>query len=444
MKKAIFFDLFVAGVILLFFVGCRKNPPVEKKPPLCTSNTAPFNGANVSSASVVLSWSPATGAISYDVYVGSSVANAVKVGSVTAITYNYTIPPSGNATFYWYVVPKNASGSATGCTTSATSFKRIFIVVPPVLNSPLITYFPSYRYVAEYSNSMFAICDVVNYAFADVNSNGTITIANLSRFDSVYQKAKANGAKVFISLAGAANFASVTSSAAGRNNLIKDIMRKVRQHNLDGVDVDWEYPRTSDGTHEYFAALMKELSDSLHVDAKYYLATAITPGIYSGSVRDGIKTEVFNYVDIFHIMAYDDFTTDPQYPFKQHSSLATATASLNYWLNTRGMPKEKCVLGIPAYGRNSGAAQISSSYKNILANGTQLGPAPLHESDSARMTKTDGSVFTTYYNGMFTAVNKTILAKTRCNGVFFWEMGHDTNDQFSLHKAAAIELGKTP
>lgn len=413
--------------------------------PDTTSNISPAHGSVTKDAPVQFVWKQVNDVTGYDLYFGTSVENATLIaGNLTDTVFNYSLPVTElSATYYWYVVPKNKLGPAPNAQGSATSFTKLIIKAPAALGFSIISYFPSYRYVADYSNSMFGICDVVNYAFANVNTNGTITISTLSRFDSLYQKAKANGAKVFISLSNATTFKTVAATATGRNNLIKDIMKKVRQYNLDGIDIDWEYPRTSDGTDVTYAALMKELSDSLHVDGKYYLSAAVTPGIYAGSVRDGIRTEVFSYADFFNIMAYDDFSTDPRYPYKQHSSMSTATVSLNYWLNTRAMPLEKAILGIPGYGRNSGATQIATSYKTILATGSQLGPAPIYQSDSARITKTDGTQFTTYYNGVLTVANKTNLAKTRGNGIFFWEMGHDTPDlNYSLHAAAATAIGR--
>jgi GH18 family chitinase len=115
----------------------------------------------------------------------------------------------------------------------------------------------------------------------------------------------------------------------------------------------------------------------------------------------------------------------------------------NYWINTRGMPKEKFVLGIPAYGRNSGAAQVSTSFKTILATGTQLGPSPVHLSDSATITRTDGSTFTTYYTGHESAKLKALSAKNNGGGFMFWEMGHDANNDNALLKVACDAIGKT-
>ncbi|WP_300601860.1 glycoside hydrolase family 18 protein [Niabella sp.] len=316
----------------------------------------------------------------------------------------------------------------------------VSIFAPPNLGFYVVGYFPSYRTVAEYPDRFFKMCNVINYAFFSVNATGTVDIANPQKFDSVYVKAKANGAKVFISINNAANFTTMAATAGGRNTFIKDVMAKVRSLKADGVDIDWEYPKTTDGTDLTFTLLMKELSDSLHANGRYYLTAAITPGRYAGSIRDAIKTEVFEAVDFFNIMIYDDFSTTV--PYKQHSDIALYNYCMNYWLNTRGMPKEKVVAGIPGYGRNSGAAQISTSYKTILNSGVSAGPAPLNISDSAILTKADGSTFTSYYNGQLTVKKKAADAKLRANGIMFWEIGHDATDDRSLIKAACDTIGR--
>jgi GH18 family chitinase len=302
----------------------------------------------------------------------------------------------------------------------------------------VVGYFPSYRYVSEYPDRMFRMCKVVNYAFADVNSSNTSTIANPQKFDSVYKKAKANGSMVFLSVAGdPALFASMSGTSGGRNTFVRDIMQKVRFYYLDGIDIDWEYPLSNDGTGQTFSLLMKQLSDSLHVDGKYFLTAAITPGVYAGSVRDGISNDVFQYADWFNVMAYDDFTTNPAFPYQQHSPFSLAVNSLDYWLNTRGMPKDKCLLGIPAYGRPSGMTQTNTvlSYKTILAQGGSS------VSDSATVSSGGFSNYTIYYNGQPTVKKKAAYARTIAGGVMFWEIGEDVADDRSLIKAACDTLG---
>lgn len=81
--------------------------------PSCSSITAPSNGGTNISVSQQLSWAAASGATSYDVYFGTS-ANPPLAGNVTTTTYNPGTL-SFNTLYYWKVVPKNAGGSATGC-----------------------------------------------------------------------------------------------------------------------------------------------------------------------------------------------------------------------------------------------------------------------------------------------------------------------------------------
>ncbi len=303
----------------------------------------------------------------------------------------------------------------------------------------VIGYFPSYRTVAEYPDRMFRMCSVINYAFANVTASNTVTISNTTKMDSVYKKGKANGAKIFLSVAGASSvFAGMSSTAAGRNTFVRDIMQKVRQYKLDGIDIDWEYPSTSNGTDETFRLLMKELSDSLHTDGKYYLSAAITPGLYAGSIRDGIKNEIFAYADFLNVMIYDDFTTDPSQLYRQHSPYSMVVTCYNYWIS-RGLPKEKLNIGIPIYGRPSGMTQSGTvlSYKTILSQGGDP------YADSATVSVSGHSDYKIYYNGISTVKKKSAYAKEFAGGIMFWEIGQDANDDRSLIKAACDTIGRS-
>ena len=319
----------------------------------------------------------------------------------------------------------------------------IVIQPPPAFGFYVVGYFPSYRTLSEVPDVKFRMCNVVNYAFFGVNSSGTLTVNNPSLVPQVVAKAKTNNAKIFVSINddsgdGKTNFKSMAATAVGRNSFIKNVMANVRQYNFDGVDIDWEFPSTADGTDATFTLLIKELSDSLHRDAKYYLTIAVTAGKYAGSIRDAIKSEIFTYVDWLNIMAYDDFSSTV--PYKHHSDYTLAVTSLNYWLTTRGMPKEKCVLGFPAYGRASGITQTGTAlpYRTILAQGGSS------QSDSALITSNPSfpGGYMIYYNGQPTVKLKTMLAKQRANGVMMWEKWQDATDANSLLKAACDTIGR--
>jgi GH18 family chitinase len=299
---------------------------------------------------------------------------------------------------------------------------------------------PSYRSVTSIPDVKFRMTNVVVYAFYAVNGSGTLTAPSspASTLVAVRDKARANNAKVFLGIndGAAGNFKNMASTPAGRNNFIKDVMNTVRANNLDGVDVDWEFPSTSDGTDATFTLLIKELGDSLHRDGRYYLSAAITAGKYAGGIRDAIRAEIFPYVDFFNIMAYDDFNTTV--PYRHHSDYTLATVCLNYWLTTRGMPAAKAVLGIPAYGRPSGITQTGT----VLTYNSILGQGGNSQLDSAIVTAGGFTNYTIYYNGQYTTKRKAKLAKDIANGVMFWEKGQDAHDVNSLMKAACDTVGR--
>lgn len=318
----------------------------------------------------------------------------------------------------------------------------VVIQAPPAFGFYVVGYFPSYRSLNDVPDVKFKMCNVVNYAFFAVNANKELTVNNPNLVPQLINKAKANNAKVFMSINdgtgdGKTNFKNMALTQEGRRHFIKNVMANVRQYGFDGVDVDWEFPTTTDGTDVTFTALMKELSDSLHRDAKYYLTAAITAGKYAGGIRDAIKAELFSYVDFLNIMAYDDFSTTT--PYRHHSDYTLAVNCLNYWVTTRGLPKEKAVLGLPGYGRPSGITQSGTvlAYRDILTKGGSVA------SDSAVVSNGAFTNYTIYYNGQPTIKKKAIFAKQQGNGVMLWEKWHDAHDQNSLLKAACDTVGRT-
>ena len=422
--------------------GGGSNPPPPNVPG-CASNTAPANGTMLTTTSVTLTWTSVSGATGYDVYLGTTSSPSTVIASnVSSTSYSYTVPITATSTtYYWYVQPKNAAGGATGCATTVTSFTYTVIQAPPAFGYYVVGYLPSYRSVTSIPDVKFRMTNVVVYAFYAVNTAGTLSAPSspASTLVAVRDKARANNAKVLLGIndGAAGNFKNMAATAAGRNNFIKDVMNVVRTNNLDGVDIDWEFPSTSDGTDATFTLLMKELSDSLHRDGRYYLSAAITAGKYAGGIRDAIRGEIFPYVDFFNIMAYDDFSTST--PYRHHSDYTLATVCLNYWLTTRGMPASKAVLGIPAYGRPSGITQTNT----ILTYNAILGQGGNPQYDSAVVTASGyPSPYTIYYNGQYTTKRKAKLAKDIANGVMFWEKGQDAHDVNSLMKAACDTVGR--
>ena len=88
--------------------------PVQGAPPAVTLS-APSNGATVPSGAPTLSWGASEGATSYNVYLGTSYPPglAATVGTTSYTGANLT----SGATYYWYVVATNGSGSSSSSPT---------------------------------------------------------------------------------------------------------------------------------------------------------------------------------------------------------------------------------------------------------------------------------------------------------------------------------------
>ena len=278
----------------------------------------------------------------------------------------------------------------------------------------IVGYFPTWT--GNVNNIPYDKLTHINYSFIlPTSSGGLSTLGNPSRLNSLVTLAHASNVKVCIAVGGwdigdgggnDNRFETFAADATKRTTFVVNLINFVNTYNLDGVDIDWEYPDPGTSATN-FALLMKELSDSLHARSKILTAAVISRGYYG----DGIKSEVFDYVDFLNLMAYD--AGNP------HSTYSEGYESLNYWIG-RGLPPSKAILGVPFYGRNP-----YSSYSALVSMDPQ---APNKD-----YVNSNGNII--YYNGLQTIRNKTNLAKTSGGGIMIWELTMDTNDQNSLLKA---------
>ena len=87
-------------------------------PPNCASGFVPADVATNVVRNPTLSWTAATGSpLSYDVYFGTTPTPPLATNT-TGLTYAPALL-TANSTYYWKIVPKNANGDATGCTTQS-------------------------------------------------------------------------------------------------------------------------------------------------------------------------------------------------------------------------------------------------------------------------------------------------------------------------------------
>jgi hypothetical protein len=90
----------------------------------CAVGPNPVNGQSSVPVMPTLNWQSNLAATSYDVYFGTTNVPTTLLANVS--TNSYTVPLSAallpNTTYYWYVVPKAGTISATGCSSNVWSF----------------------------------------------------------------------------------------------------------------------------------------------------------------------------------------------------------------------------------------------------------------------------------------------------------------------------------
>ena len=275
----------------------------------------------------------------------------------------------------------------------------------------IVGYMPSWQ--GDIAAIQYSKLTHVIMAFALPQDNGGISNIPTAKLNQMVPLAHAAGVKVFLALGGGSNqdngWVAATGSETARIALADACMKAVRDFNLDGIDFDWEYP---DGTAQVtgFNAAVKLLAGRLHAEGKE-ISAAVTLNDWPRSFPNN---ELFPYFDFLNIMVYDNPAP--------HATMDHARTAVNVWITTKGLPKDKFVLGCPFY---NSAGQM---YRNIVA----ANPAAAYLDLDGRED----------HNSIPTIRKKTQLALEQGGGVMFWELSHDATGTLSL-LSAAYETART-
>ena len=274
----------------------------------------------------------------------------------------------------------------------------------------IVGYLPSWA--GEVNAVQYGKLTHINYAFVVPDGNGALSpVPNPAKLRDLVRLGHANGVKVLISIGGWNNgddspFESLAANPAARSAFVHNVLTMAADYNLDGADIDWEYPDPGASAGN-FSQLMAELGNALHARGKL-----LTAAVISNGNTQGVQPAVFESVDFLNIMLYDGGTP--------HANYDWTIAQVNAW-KARGLPTSKTVVGIPFYSRPTYAA-----YAQLVA----MDPANANRD----CTTVNGGQ--ACYNGRPTVARKTQWALANAGGVMFWELSNDTNDATSLLNVA--------
>lgn len=229
----------------------------------------------------------------------------------------------------------------------------------------------------------------------------------------------------------------------------------VKEENLDGIDIDWEYPCMDDGgiqalpeDKENFTKLLARLREDL--DA---LGEEKTLSIAAGALPSYIEStnmgEVVAYLDYVQLMTYDFHCGFSKitghlanlYAGKTEPEAPNAHAAVEMFVRA-GVPIEKIVMGATFYGRvwdvaetdNNGLGQpIKADTENFLGydaikkvrNNQEEAYQYFWDEDAKASYLFNGKTFITYEDKKALSYKAEYVNKNAMYGLMYWEYGQD-------------------
>jgi len=324
----------------------------------------------------------------------------------------------------------------------------------------------------------------INYAFANIQGGRMVlgAPADAQNFAQLTALRNVNPRlTVLVSVGGwlwSTNFSDMALTAESRRAFEESVMEFLAQYDLDGLDIDWEYPGLPGAGHPYraedkqnFTALLEELRARFDAEAKrtgrrLYLTIAMGAGDDVLAHTEMRKVE--RYVDTVNLMTYDyyeagsDATTGhhaPLYADPADPKKASSDETVREY-EKAGVPAGKILLGVPFYGRAWGdvpdnnhglfqpgktVAGVDAQYSAIVAN--MLGQGFTRYWDDAAkapyLYSAEKHIFVSYEDPESLRLKCDYVRSHKLGGVMFWEYSGDPDGQLLGTIGGALGVGSS-
>ena len=268
-----------------------------------------------------------------------------------------------------------------------------------------------------------------------------VTVLNPSRLRYASSlKSRDEGLEVMVSFGGSPSTLSRAMRCDSLRAIVVDrCVDIINEFNLDGIDIDWEYPGRGEGALSEkedvanYVALLADLRRALGPEKIITIACA-------GSGYGVDLPEMARWVDQFNVMCYDMGTPPSHhsalYP-SEHVAWIETDGSISRFLDA-GVPPEKIILGMPFYGRGSGPFNSFVEWRDIT-----LPDGATERFDSTAMVPwiadAAGEMILTYDNPRSLAMKCRYAADRGLAGAMYWRIEEDDSAQ-SLGRAVYTTL----
>ncbi|KAI7894397.1 glycoside hydrolase [Mucor mucedo] len=232
--------------------------------------------------------------------------------------------------------------------------------------------------------------DHIAYAFAEPNESGELKSYTDSNLESLVTEAHKNKVGVSISVggwSGSKYFSLLVSSDSKIKILVNNIMSMVEKFDLDGVNLDWEYPNDPNGvscniknpkdTANYlvFVTALRKALDDKYTNVHKLLTLAVGTNPFNDEKQTPIKSLESGWakaVDSFYLMTYDISGSwmkqaGPNAPLNKAGSEkydSSVVQSVQAW-KSAGIPSKQLVVGIPFYGASLKTSRAINSASGL-------------------------------------------------------------------------------
>lgn len=305
----------------------------------------------------------------------------------------------------------------------------------------------------------------INYAFANLQ-NGMIVegFAHDAENFAVLNSLKRDNPNltVLVSVGGwtwSGNFSDMALTRKSRNLFIESAVKFVQRYNLDGLDLDWEYPGMAGDNNRFrpedkqnYTLLLRELRkrfDREEKSAGRHLVTSIATGASTDFLEHTEMAKVQRYVDTINLMSYDYYVPVWDKTTGHHSPLFTNPADPKkisadrtvHEFESAGVPANKIVLGVPFYGKSW--ANVPDMNHGLFQIGTEAPATYLPYSSLASLQNNgyvrywdasasapflynkDVQIFISYEDPESLADKCKYVLDHKLAGIMFWEYSSD-------------------
>lgn len=276
---------------------------------------------------------------------------------------------------------------------------------------------------------------------------------------------------------GSGGFSDMAKAPETRKKFVDSVVQFITDYDLDGLDIDWEYPGLKGIGNPYlpedkenFTALMEELRQGLDSIAEDQLLTFAAAG-WERFFHHIELAKVMEVVDYINIMSYDlagggnpytahhtnlgwvtmeDIAGTPAYEMKvqvlgDSAEVYSAEKIIAYCMENGARP-EQIIIGAAFYGKgwvgvppqNNGLYQTAragwtgrGSYAEIRKNFENKGGFVRHWDTVAKapfLYNSADSIFITYEDTVSIKLKTRYVKDSGMGGIMFWQLGSDAEE----------------